>query len=93
MRSNLYRLIQEALNSALKPAKAQHLSVQLMCHPDSLILTIEDDGQGFDKAALSQKKGLGLQNINNRILTLDGRLNIDTSPGKGTSLLIEIPLL
>ena len=92
VRTNLYRIVQEALNNVYKHAQATHLSVQLMCHPGLLILTIEDDGKGFDKQEALSKERLGLQNMQNRATTLEGRFTVDTSPGKGTSLLIEIPI-
>jgi signal transduction histidine kinase len=55
-----------------------------------LAVTVEDDGKGFDTAALEQSKGIGWSNIRNRVEFLKGKIDIKSAPGKGTSVLIEI---
>ncbi len=88
---SLYRITQEAINNAIKHAQATEIVIQLMKHPDSLILSIEDNGSGFKT---NQKiKGFGLNGMKNRVSALSGILDIDTFPDKGTVITVEIPIL
>ncbi len=85
----LYRIVQEALNNITRHAEATEVSVQFVGYESVIILTIEDNGRGFD-AGLSYA-GMGLRSIKDRVAYLDGNLHIDSMQGKGTSLIIEIP--
>ena len=89
----LFRIAQELLNNAFKYAKATLINVQLIKHKDSIMLTVEDDGVGFEPKQLQVliDKGIGLQNILTRVKTLSGIFNIDTQLGKGVMSTIEIP--
>ena len=87
----LYRAAQELINNALKYANAKKITLQLIRHEESVVLTIEDDGTGFD-LSLATKGGLGLKNIESRAELLNGIFIIDSSVGRGTSASIEIPL-
>jgi two-component system, NarL family, sensor kinase len=90
---NLYRITQEALNNVLKHANAGKIFVQLLLHKQEIIYTFEDDGKGFDLPVLSPgSKGMGIKSINNRVKAMSGIFEIDSSPGKGTALTIQIPL-
>lgn len=89
--SVLYRVIQEIVNNVLKHAKAKRLDISLMKSTSSIEAILEDDGIGFDLVGASQKKGLGLQNIQSRIAWLQGHVEWDTSPGRGTVVSIFIP--
>ncbi|HEY0744752.1 MAG TPA: response regulator [Chryseosolibacter sp.] len=90
---NIYRITQEALNNAVKHASAQVISVQLLCDNESLILSIEDDGVGFEKHAISDPlTHHGLYNMAERAQVLDGTFTIESSPGKGTLIIVQIPL-
>lgn len=87
----LYRITQEAINNILKHAKASKVTIQLIKHSDSVILTIEDDGKGF----LYEKVNMGsfgLNSMKNRASALSGVLEVDSSPDKGTFITLEIPL-
>ena len=88
---DLYRMAQEAVNNALKYAEASEITIQLYRRPDELSLCIEDDGKGFNVDA-HFKKGIGLNNIKQRLARWHGQLNIDSNPGKGAIYIIEIPL-
>jgi two-component system NarL family sensor kinase len=90
----LYRISQELLNNALKYSQAQNIQVQLIQHPDALVLTVEDDGVGFDLKKQIEKtdKGIGLRNIETRVGLLNGNYDIETSPNNGVFTTIEIPL-
>ena len=85
----LYRITQELINNVLKHAEAKNVSLQIGKRDNKIILMIEDDGKGFDITA--HKDGYGLHNLRARTKLLQGRLTIDSQPGKGTSVLIEIP--
>jgi len=91
---NLFRIIQELLNNAFKYAKANTITIQLIEYPQMIMLSVEDDGVGFDPKQLPTliDKGIGLQNIETRVHTLSGTCNIETQPGKGVLTTIELPI-
>ena len=86
----IYRVVQELVNNSMKHAAAQTAIVQLTKTNGQLSVTVEDDGKGFDPLVLQQPKGIGWTNIQHRVEFLKGKLDINSSPGKGTSILIEI---
>lgn len=88
----VYRIVQELVNNAIKHAQAQNVLVQLHASEQEklLTITIEDDGKGFDKNLLTVSKGMGWNNIQNRVDFLKGKIDVHSEPGKGTSVLIEI---
>jgi signal transduction histidine kinase len=88
----LYRVAQELLNNAVKHAQAEEIQVQLIKHENELVLMVEDDGVGFDSELAVSGKGIGLQNIETRVKSMDGQLNLDTSKEKGTSVTVHLPL-
>ncbi len=85
----LYRIVQEAVNNIIKHARAGEVSVQFVGHESVVILTVEDNGKGFDPNQPSI--GMGLRGMKDRVAYLDGILHIDSMLDKGTSLVIEIP--
>lgn len=88
----LYRILQEGLNNIIKYADAKQVNVQLRDYNDILMLTIEDDGKGFNLKDVKMKdKGLGLKSMQNRIEAISGVLEIDSAPGRGTVILVQIP--
>jgi signal transduction histidine kinase len=88
----IYRIVQELVNNAIKHANAQNVLVQLQVSDQEklLMITVEDDGKGFDKSLLAGSKGMGWSNIQNRVDFLKGKMDINSEPGKGTSVLILI---
>jgi signal transduction histidine kinase len=90
----LYRIVQESLNNAIKYALASRVTVQLLQNPDALVLTVTDDGRGFDYAAVLQNErpGLGLKSLAARASLLDASLRLDSAPGRGTCVCVEVPL-
>jgi signal transduction histidine kinase len=86
----LYRIAQEGLTNALRHSQAQRVDVLLELGPHAVWLTISDDGLGFDQAAADS--GLGLVGMRERIDLFDGAYRIETAPGQGTRLWVEIPL-
>lgn len=88
MEITLYRIIQEAVNNALKHAEAKEIYIQLNQDKEHVILSVEDNGKGFD---IDQKtRGIGLKNIQNRVAYLNGEIDISSTPGQGTLLVIQI---
>lgn len=85
----LYRITQELINNVLKHSEAKNVSLQIGYRDQQIILMIEDDGKGFDITA--HRNGYGLKNLEARTKLLGGTMNIDTRPGNGTRILIEIP--
>jgi len=88
---NIYRIVQEAVNNILKHAEAKEVSIQLINRKDHLIIMIEDDGKGFNAQEVKMK-GRGLNNITARSEWLNGTITIDSTPGRGTTIAIEIPI-
>jgi signal transduction histidine kinase len=89
----VYRIVQELLTNVLKHSEASEVLIQLMRQDNMLLLTVEDNGRGFDAANILQYKGSGLNNIQSRVSYLHGTMDIKSEPGKGSSFHIEIPLL
>lgn len=89
---NIFRIIQELVNNSIKHAKAKNILVQLIRSDDKLSITVEDDGIGFISNELNLNKGIGWQNLRSRIDYLKGELDLITSPGNGTSVMISIIL-
>ncbi|MBX2914670.1 MAG: sensor histidine kinase [Cyclobacteriaceae bacterium] len=87
----IYRIVQELVNNSIKHAKANQVIVQLTLDKNSLSLTVEDDGKGFDTRVLEQAGGIGWENIKSRVAFLKGRIHLQ-SGGSGTSVLIEFPV-
>lgn len=88
----LYRIAQEALNNALKHARAQRIVIQIQQAPGCVVLDISDDGVGFEPAAANTAGGLGLRGIAERVAQLGGRVDVQSAPGKGTQLRVEAKL-
>jgi len=84
----IYRIVQELLNNIVKHAAASEVLVQIMRHDNNLTITVEDNGKGFYVAS-AQNKGNGLSNVRSRVDYLKGHLDIQSSPGKGTSTHID----
>lgn len=88
----VYRIIQELINNAIKHANASNVIVQLSNEKTKLLVTVEDNGKGFDVNNIQKFKGAGWVNIQNRINYLKGKLDIDSNANEGTSINFEIPL-
>ncbi|MEL7163045.1 MAG: sensor histidine kinase, partial [Bacteroidota bacterium] len=92
---NLYRTVQEAVNNAIKYARANYILVTLSAGPQLLSLTVDDDGDGFDREDLRDKtdgSGMGLSFMEERIGNLNGRIFLRSSPEGGTRISINVPL-
>lgn len=88
----VYRMAQELMRNSFKHAQAKTMHVQLIGHADTLVLQVEDDGQGFDLQAMREKDGgIGLENVRYRAASLGGNFELDAKPGQGVWCLIEVP--
>ena len=92
----LFRIAQEGLNNIRRHAHAQHARVCLEFVDTKILLTVEDDGRGFDVdqilRAQSERRAWGLLGIQERIELVGGKFKIDSAPGRGTKLAVEILL-
>ena len=88
----IYRIVQELINNTMKHAAAKTSIVQLSKTPQGINITVEDDGKGFDPVILQSVKGIGWSSIQSRVEYLKGKLDIQSAPGKGTSVNLEFIL-
>lgn len=90
----VFRMIQEIFNNSIKHGKAKEILVEITTRDLFSSICVADDGVGFDTARLkSQETGIGLKSIRHRSQLINARLNIDSSPGMGTRVKIELPQL
>lgn len=86
----LYRIVQEEINNILKHANATKVTIHICKEENNLKLTVTDNGNGFDPATV--KKGLGITNIYTRAENLGGFAEITSSPGRGCTWYVNVPL-
>lgn len=87
--TNIFRIVQELLNNALKHSKATQILVSCSQNGNRFYISIEDNGVGFDISGIEENQGLGIKNIKSRIELLHGSLDCESSSG-GTSYNIEL---
>ena len=95
--NNLYRIVQEAVNNAIKYSEASEIKILLSHNSKYLHLEIKDDGKGFDYEKLDKNgyfnaTGHGIFNIKERVNFINGHFQLETSPNNGTSISIDLPL-
>lgn len=89
---HLYRIVQELVNNTIKHAHANNLTISIRKKGSKLIISIQDDGYGFDtEKIIAEGRGYGIRNILNRVNILKGELYITSAPGCGSLFIIEIP--
>ena len=88
---SLFRMIQELIANIIKHSEATNATIQLTQHEKNLNIIVEDNGKGFNYTN-TKTTGIGLQTIQKRIEHLNGKLNVDSTLGKGTTILIDVPL-
>jgi signal transduction histidine kinase len=88
----LLRFAQEAISNAVRHAKPTVVSVTLRWKPPNLILQVKDNGAGISRASLQKSEGFGLRNMRARASQIDGKLDIQTATGHGTSIVLTVPI-
>jgi signal transduction histidine kinase len=86
---NVYRIVQECLMNCIKHAQANNISLAFDGSGNELLITLTDDGKGFDTS--KGKKGIGHKNISSRVMKVNGSWAINSTIGKGTQIIIRIP--
>jgi two-component system sensor histidine kinase DegS len=96
LRSNVFRIAQEAVSNALRHAGAKHIRIKYIFTDRDLAMIIEDDGCGFDiereKPSATERGSFGLSNMSERIHFVDGTINIDSKIGRGTRIVLRVPV-
>lgn len=92
---NLFRILQEALTNIEKHAHAKNVHIQLVKHPNSITLRIQDDGCGFpavvDSAESGIWRGMGQKNMKERTAIIGGTIEVASAPGQGTTITVTVP--
>ncbi len=89
--AELLATLKEALSNALRHAAARHIAIRVGCGQSQVVMSVSDDGTGFEPAAA--RDGLGLANMAERVRTLGGSFSVDSSPGTGSVVRATFPLL
>jgi len=88
----LYRMSQEVLNNMVKHSGAKQIDISLITKDNLFILAFKDNGTGFNVEEKMNASGAGLRNLKNRALLINAKINIQSSPGAGSQVTIELPL-
>jgi len=89
LKFNIYRILQNLSANIVKHANSTETNIQVIGHKDYLNIIVEDNGIGFNKE--KEKNGIGLQLVNKRLLLFNGKMEIDSKEGNGTTIIIDIP--
>ncbi|WP_417368408.1 sensor histidine kinase [Flavobacterium beibuense] len=88
----IFRMVQELSTNIIKHSKATEASIQLTNHDDNINIIIEDNGVGFKSTTAPSSDGMGLTTITKKVEQLGGTFTIDSTPGKGTTIIIDLPI-
>ena len=90
LKFTLFRITQEQMQNVVRHSTSKNVWLEFLYSPSQLLISIRDDGQGFDPK--TQRFGLGFENIKNRLLLFNGKLDLKAAPGKGCTVEITIPV-
>lgn len=90
--ANIYRIVQEILSNAIRHAEASKIVVQCSQNGNVFLITVEDNGKGFDTALIGQSKGIGFSNIKSRVEYLNGKMDVSSDINEGATFNIELNL-
>ncbi len=95
--NNIFRIIQEAINNAIKYSEAPVIEVTLTENEDDLVIVVKDEGKGFETKlvearSINIESGRGFFNMYERTEYINGKLDINSDPGKGTSVVLHVPI-
>ncbi len=88
----VYRVVQEAINNIARHSRATHVIVRIQHKDGTVVVTVEDNGQGFEPNVVNVKGRMGIQGMQERASLVDGKLTIESHPGRGTVVRLKIPL-
>jgi signal transduction histidine kinase len=88
----VFRVLQEALQNAIKHSGSRHFQASLKCGVNNIELTVQDSGVGFDPQEATRRRGLGLKSMKERVKLVDGELSIRSEPGRGTTIHARLPV-
>ena len=88
----LFRVLQEALQNAVKHSGARHFKVELRGTSEEITLTVNDPGVGFDWRDTMKQQGLGLISMKERVQLVKGEFSVKSEPGRGTTVYVRVPL-
>ena len=88
----LFRVLQEALHNSAKHSGVKHFEVRLWGTSEEIHLSVKDSGEGFDREAAKESRGLGLISMEERLKLVDGTLSIESQPKSGTTIHARVPL-
>ena len=87
---HIYRMFQETMQNIYKHANANHIKISFQLKNNVILLSVEDDGSGFN--VTKAKKGIGIKNINSRVKEIGGKVDIDSKVDVGTKIIISVPI-
>lgn len=87
----LFRIVQEGINNIIRHANAQHVTLHLSAADDEYVITLKDDGQGFELDGARDSWPHGIMGMQQRVRAMGGRFALESAPGKGTTLLVRVP--
>jgi signal transduction histidine kinase len=87
----LYRIVQEALRNVRTHSEADEVHITLRENSGSVLLSIRDNGRGFDRGSPDAKGGLGLASMKERVRLMRGQVEIQSAPGQGTAISVAVP--
>jgi signal transduction histidine kinase len=91
MMVNIYRIVQELVNNSIKHGGASQVNIHISNKKDTIDIRVKDNGKGFSVNKVAQSpSGTGLSSIRNRINLYHGSMNIESAPGKGTNVFIQL---
>ena len=88
----LFRIIQELATNCIKHAQASEVNIYINQYDNEINVMVEDNGKGFTKETNKTTDGIGLKNMERKIEQLSGSFTIDSKLGKGTTIIIDLPL-
>jgi PAS domain S-box-containing protein len=89
LKLNIYRIVQEQINNIVKHAAAINANISIEAVENVIRVLVTDDGKGFD--INNKREGIGITNMLNRVESFNGKIDIESSPGNGCKIRIEIP--
>lgn len=92
VKTSIFRILQESLTNVARHANATHVTVDLRCVEDRLILRVEDDGQGFDLQEIRTRRTLGMLGMQERTAMIGGDYAVSSAPGRGTRIVVSVPI-